>query len=133
MGFDMSKKVLTFSPRTPHLPELTLPNAANLTDGLVRLDLVDNLYARVGFLRGSVFVGQAGKIMEGRLHYVEVGGYGFFACLSERAAAIRVMPIDGMTPTVTVARGKLTFVAAIVGMYPLGLKEIPEELEAVAN
>lgn len=140
----MSKNVLPFPPFSPGQNGTPHPIHAAPGDDYLRINLVDDLYAYMGFPEGAVFITHSRKVVEGCMHYVELGGYGFLARLSDcTESTVHINPLDRETPPDTFARSELQFVGVIVEMYPHGLDDSrrPKEgviadrpvFEAVAN
>lgn len=115
----MSKRILSFPYDSSDIPR---PVSAGPGDSFAHLDIVDELYAHVGFFPGAALVAQAGLVSEGALHYAERGGHGFLAQVGKATAyAIHLTPLDGTTPASMYARDGLDFIGQIVEIYPRGL------------
>jgi hypothetical protein len=118
----MSTKVLPFTPLSQNQRGAPLPNHTAPAGPYVRLNVVDDLYAHMGFFEGAIFVAQAGKVIEGYLHYIELDGYGFLGRLTDcTESAVYVIPLDRETPPGAYSRTELDFVGVIVEHYPRGL------------
>jgi hypothetical protein len=116
------KNLLSFPPPSSGLKDVPQRIYTAASDSFIRLDVVDDLYAHMGFCVGMVFVAWTDKLIEGYLHYVEFDGYGFLARLTDRTeSTVYVVPQDRETPADTYLLSELEYVAAIVEMYPRGL------------
>lgn len=119
----MSKNVLSFPHEGPETSHVPTPVNARPGDTYVRVNLANDKYARTtGFFEGAVLIALAGEIKEGYLHYVELHGRGFLARLSAADdTKVCLVPLDGSTPEGDYRRDALSFVGAVVEIYPRGL------------
>lgn len=119
----MSKKVLPFPPISPGLNGTSQTiSAAPTGEPFIRLNIVDDLYAHMGFSEGTVFIAESGKVVDGHMHYVELDGYGFLARLTGcTESTVHVYPFDRETLPGTYSRAALQCVGLLFRHYPRGL------------
>jgi hypothetical protein len=119
----MSKKVLPFPPISRSLNGTSQSvSAAPAEEPFFRVNIVDDLYAHMGFSEGAVFIAESGKVVEGLMHYVELNGYGFLARLTDcTESTVRVYPFDRETLPGTYSRAEIQFIGFLFRHYPRGL------------
>jgi PAS domain-containing protein len=120
----MRENVLRFPPHSTSRLKASRQFNATPASLFIQLDVIDDVYAYLGFFAGTVFIAQADRILDDYLHYVEIDEYGFLArARAGPQSTVILAPLDRETPAGSYPRDKLMNIGVILGAYPRGLKE----------